>query len=130
MGNSGFRKLFLPGDFVETKYESLYQLKTVDINKEEFDLTRQQGKVTLVVNVASQTKDAPGQLAALKSLHGNLSNKQFEILAFPTNSFGNENTTFQQIKEFYVQQQGVSFPLLAKVQINLDQVHLSDCVLG
>lgn len=38
MGNSGFRKLLFPGDFVETEYFNAYQTKVVTLEKEEIPL--------------------------------------------------------------------------------------------
>lgn len=35
MGNSGIRKLFFHGDYVETKYDNLFQLKALDLEKKE-----------------------------------------------------------------------------------------------
>lgn len=39
MGNSGLRKIFFQGDYVETAFSSLYEIDVVDINKEEEPLT-------------------------------------------------------------------------------------------
>ena len=36
MGNSGLRKIFFPGDIVETKYKSVYEVKNViDLDRKE-----------------------------------------------------------------------------------------------
>jgi len=35
MGNSGLRKLFFPGDIVESQYKSIHEIKVLGLNKEE-----------------------------------------------------------------------------------------------
>ena len=39
------------------------------------------------------------------------------VLGFPSNSFGMEPGTDKEIKEFYEENYGVTFPLFAKVEL-------------
>ena len=38
MGNSHYRKLFFPGDLVETKYKSLHEINVTDLDRNEVSL--------------------------------------------------------------------------------------------
>ncbi len=57
MGNSGIKKLLYPYDQVENKYDSLWHLKALDLDKNEIDLSFFSGKPCLIVNSASQNID-------------------------------------------------------------------------
>jgi len=56
----------------------------------------------------------------LVELYGKYKSKDFEILAFPCNQFGaQESGTNAQIKAF-VKKYGVTFPMMDKVEVNGD----------
>lgn len=69
MGNSGARKLLFQGENVETHYKSLYSIPVVTIDKEEVTLTDLQGKVSLVVNTASNSEEDRKHLSDIKKIH-------------------------------------------------------------
>jgi len=57
MGNTGLRKLILPLDYVENKYSSLFELKVMDLDKNEINLNQYREKTVLIVNVGSKNVD-------------------------------------------------------------------------
>ena len=94
---------------------SLYELKTITLQGKPADLSAYRGKVTLVVNTASECGYTP-QYEGLEQLHRELSGKGFAVLGFPSNDFGGQEPgTPQQIAEFCRKNYGVTFPMFAKV---------------
>jgi glutathione peroxidase len=78
------------------------------------------GKTTLVVNVASKCGLTP-QYEGLEQLHQELSGRGFTVLGVPCNQFkGQEPGTAQEIAEFCSATYGVTFPMLAKTDVNGD----------
>ena len=67
--------------------QSLYSLKVPALSGESVDSKNYEGKVTLVVNVASQCGFTP-QDKGLQQLHTELSPRGFSVLGFPSNDFG------------------------------------------
>jgi glutathione peroxidase len=75
------------------------------------------GKVTLIVNVASQCGLTP-QYAGLQSLYDQYATRGFTILGFPSNDFGaQEPGTNEQIKDFCTTRFNVTFDMFAKVKV-------------
>jgi glutathione peroxidase len=94
---------------------SLYNLKTETLQGQPADLGAYRGKVTLVVNTASECGYTP-QYEGLEALHKELSPKGFSVLGFPSNDFGGQEPgTAQQIAEFCRKNYGVTFPMFAKL---------------
>jgi glutathione peroxidase len=76
------------------------------------------GKVTLVVNVASHCGNTP-QYAALEALWEKYGPQGLVILGFPCNQFeGQEPGTDEEIAAFCDLNYGVTFPLFKKVEVN------------
>jgi glutathione peroxidase len=76
------------------------------------------GKAALIVNVASRCGLTP-QYAGLEQLHEELSGGGFTVLGVPCNQFrGQEPGSPQEIAEFCSATYGVSFPMLAKNDVN------------
>ena len=94
---------------------SLYDLKTRTLQGQPADLAAYRGKVTLVVNTASECGYTP-QYEGLEKLHRELSPKGFAVLGFPSNDFGGQEPgTAQEIAEFCRKNYGVTFPMFAKL---------------
>src|SRR5215471_13087354 len=73
------------------------------------------GKVLLVVNTASECGCTP-QYAGLQQLQEKFGERGFEVLAFPSNDFGEQEPgTAAQIAEFCSKNYHVTFPLFEKV---------------
>jgi glutathione peroxidase len=82
------------------------------------DLSAYQGKVLLVVNVASKCGFTP-QYEGLEALHRRYSGKGFEVLGFPCNQFGaQEPGDAEEIANFCSLTYDVTFPLLGKIDVN------------
>jgi glutathione peroxidase len=84
----------------------------------QVNLADKLGKVLLVVNTASKCGFTP-QYDGLEALHQKYGDQGFEVLAFPCNQFGaQEPGSADQIEEFCKVNFGLSFPLMAKVDVN------------
>lgn len=88
-------------------------LKT--ITGEDTALSEFDGKVLLIVNVASKCGLTP-QYEALESLYAKYKDKGLAVLGFPANDFGaQEPGTESEIVEFCTTNFGVDFPMFSKV---------------
>ena len=92
---------------------------TVTTNRgEELKLADKLGKVLLVVNTASKCGFTP-QYDGLEKLYQQFKDQDFEVLGFPCNQFGaQEPGSADEIAEFCKVNFGVTFPLMAKVEVN------------
>ena len=94
---------------------SLYELKTETLQGKPADLGAYRGKVTLVVNTASECGYTP-QYEGLEQLHKELAPRGFSVLGFPSNDFGGQEPgSAQQIADFCRKNYGVTFPMFAKL---------------
>ncbi|MFA7588030.1 MAG: glutathione peroxidase [Novosphingobium sp.] len=84
----------------------------------EVPLADRLGKVVLVVNTASQCGFTP-QYAGLEALWRKHRDRGFEVLAFPCNQFGRQEPgSAAEIAEFCALRYDVTFPVMAKVDVN------------
>jgi len=92
--------------------------KVKSIKGEEVDLSKYQGKVLLVVNVASRCGATP-QYEQLESLNEKYKDKGLAVLGFPCNQFGaQEPGTEEDIVKFCQSKYNVSFDMFAKIDVN------------
>lgn len=97
--------------------ETINDLKVKDLSGNEVALKDYNGKVLLIVNVASECGYTP-QYSGLEEIYKNYKNKGFEILAFPCNDFGGQEPgTNEQIRNFCSTNYGVTFKLFDKIKI-------------
>ena len=97
--------------------KSIYEFSAKTIQGEPRNLADYKGKVTLIVNVASECGLTP-QYKGLESLHERYAAKGLAILGFPANEFGaQEPGTNDQIQEFCRTQYGVKFDMFSKVKV-------------
>jgi glutathione peroxidase len=76
------------------------------------------GKVLLIVNTASQCGFTP-QYAGLEDLWRRYGARGFEVIGFPCNQFGGQEPgSAEEIGAFCAMNFGVTFPLMAKVEVN------------
>jgi glutathione peroxidase len=88
------------------------------LDGEQIDLGAYQGKVLMIVNVASKCGLTP-QYEQLQALHEEHSDEGLAILGFPCNQFGQQEPgTADQIKEFCQTNYGVTFDMFAKIEVN------------
>lgn len=92
---------------------------TVATNRgDNLDLKDKLGNVLLVVNTASKCGFTP-QYDGLEQLYQNYKDRGFEVLGFPCNQFGGQEPgNADEIAEFCKVNFGVTFPLMAKVDVN------------
>jgi glutathione peroxidase len=87
-------------------------------NGETISLAGKEGKVLLVVNTASKCGFTP-QYEGLEALWRKYRDRGFEVVAFPCNQFGGQEPgNAEEIESFCKVNFGVSFPLMAKVEVN------------
>jgi glutathione peroxidase len=81
-------------------------------------LGEHRGKAVLVVNVASKCGLTP-QYEGLERLQQKYADRGFTVLGVPCNQFGGQEPgTAEEIQTFCSTTYGVSFPLLAKADVN------------
>jgi glutathione peroxidase len=101
-----------------TEPRTIADFKAKKPNGETIDLSTKLGKVLLVVNTASKCGFTP-QYDGLEKLWKDYGDKGFEVLAFPCNQFGNQEPgTADEIESFCKINFGLSFPLMAKIDVN------------
>jgi glutathione peroxidase len=96
---------------------SIYEFTLNDIDGKPMPLKTLQGKVVLVVNVASQCGYTP-QYAGLQALYEKYKDRGFVIVGVPANNFGGQEPgSNEEIKQFCSRKYSVTFPMLAKVSV-------------
>lgn len=92
---------------------------TVSTNRgEPLDLADKRGTVLLVVNTASKCGFTP-QYDGLEALYQQFKDRDFEVLGFPCNQFGGQEPgDAEEIAQFCKVNFGVTFPLMAKIDVN------------
>jgi len=97
---------------------SIYDIPLKDINGKDTSLKPYQGKVMLVVNVASKCGFTP-QYTALEALHQKYKDRGLVVLGFPCNQFGGQEPgTDAEIKQFCSSKYAVTFPMFDKIEVN------------
>ena len=93
------------------------------IDGSSISLADLQGRVLLIVNTASACGFTP-QFAGLEALHQSHGAKGLTVLGFPCNQFGGQDPgSNEQIGAYCQRNYGVSFPMMAKVDVNGAQAH-------
>ena len=97
--------------------QNINDIKVLDMDNSLISLSDYNGKVLLIVNVASECGYTP-QYERLEKLYKTYNSQGFEILAFPCNDFGGQEPgTNAEIKTFCSSNYGVTFQLFDKVKI-------------
>lgn len=96
----------------------IYDFKTTNNKGAEVDLAQYEGKVLMIVNTASKCGFTP-QYDGLEALYQKYKDQGLVILGFPCDQFaGQEPGDNDQIAEFCRLNHGVTFPLMAKTEVN------------
>nr|BFD61772.1 glutathione peroxidase [Bdellovibrio sp. HM001] len=100
---------------------SLYNFSVANASGKSTSLEEYRGKVVLIVNVASKCGFTP-QYKGLEELYAQFKDQGLVILGFPCNQFGaQEPGTDSEIQQFCELNYGVSFPVMAKIDVNGDK---------
>jgi len=102
---------------------SLDTLQAQSIDGQPLDLSRYRGRVLLIVNTASACGFTP-QFAGLEQLHQRYADQGLTVLGFPCNQFGGQDPGDNaQIAGFCQKNYGVTFQMMAKVEVNGANAH-------
>lgn len=97
---------------------SFFDFSVLSNKNEPYPLSQHKGKVILIVNVASKC-GYTNQYKGLEELYKKYDEKGLMILGFPCNQFGaQEPGTDEEIQTFCKLTYDVTFPILAKVDVN------------
>ena len=103
---------------MNTLAQSIDKIAVKDIDHKEITLGTYQGKVLLVVNVASKCGYTK-QYTGLEAVYEKYKDKGLVVLGFPCNQFGaQEPGTNEEIKQFCSLKYNVTFPLFDKIEVN------------
>jgi glutathione peroxidase len=101
----------------------IYDFEATDITGKKLPLSAHQGKVMLIVNTASACGFTP-QFAGLEKLWEKYKDQGLVVIGFPSNEFGGQDPgSNDEIASFCQVNYGVSFPMMAKVEVNGTGAH-------
>jgi glutathione peroxidase len=99
------------------KVAPVLNFKMKGLDGKMVDLAQFQGKVVLIVNVASECGYTP-QYEGLQKLYKDYAKEGLVVLGVPSNDFGaQEPGTDVEIAQFCKKNYGVEFPMLSKVKV-------------
>ena len=102
---------------------SLYDFEAQSIDGQTLPLSRHRGQVMLIVNTASACGFTP-QFAGLEQLHQQYGPQGLVVMGFPCNQFGAQDPgSNEAIGAFCQKNYGVSFQMMAKVEVNGAHAH-------
>lgn len=97
---------------------SIYDFDVMDINGNTRSMSGYEGKVLLIVNVASKCGFTP-QYEGLEALYKKYNDQGLEVLGFPCDQFGNQEPGDEEvIMAFCSLTYGVTFDMFSKVDVN------------
>ena len=102
---------------------SIFDFSAVALDGRDHDFRRYEGKALLIVNTASKcgfTKQYKG----LEELYQKYKDRGLVVIGFPCNQFGHQEPgEAEEIASFCELNYGVTFPLMAKVEVNGKDAH-------
>lgn len=102
---------------------SAFDFVAASIDGQPAHLSSQRGRVLLIVNTASACGFTP-QFAGLQKLHDRYAAQGLTVIGFPCNQFGAQDSgSNSEIGAFCQKNYGVSFPMMAKVEVNGEAAH-------
>lgn len=102
---------------------SIYATSIATLDGAPGALSAAEGKVTLLVNVASKCGLTP-QYEGLETLQKKYADRGFTVVGVPCNQFmGQEPGTAEEIQTFCSTTYGVTFPLTEKIEVNGEGRH-------
>jgi glutathione peroxidase len=101
--------------------DNINDIVVKDMNGKKINLSDYNGKVLLIVNVASKCGFTP-QYEGLEKIYKKYQDKGFEILGFPCNDFGHQEPgTNEEIQKFCKSNYDVTFKLFDKIKVLGDE---------
>uniref|UniRef100_A0A0D3HKL8 Glutathione peroxidase n=1 Tax=Oryza barthii TaxID=65489 RepID=A0A0D3HKL8_9ORYZ len=98
---------------------SVHDISVKDIKGNDVKLSEYEGKVLLIVNVASKCGLTNSNYKELNVLYEKYKEKGLEILAFPCNQFaGQEPGSNEQIEQTVCTRFKAEFPIFDKIDVN------------
>ena len=101
---------------------SIYSLSVPAVDNTTISFQNYQNKKILIVNTASGSSQA-GQLTELQQLYLQHQDSMV-VIAFPSNSFGNEPKTDAELKTLMQDTFGITFPIAKKSLVKGDSVNV------
>ncbi len=102
---------------------TIYDFEALSTTGKPVALKQYAGKPMLIVNTASACGFTP-QFAGLEELHKSYGAKGLVVLGFPCNQFGAQDKgSNDEIASFCQLNYGVSFPMMAKIDVNGGDAH-------
>jgi glutathione peroxidase len=103
--------------------KTVYDFSAVSIAGKPVELADYRGKVLLIVNTASACGFTP-QFKGLEQLWRDYGPQGLVVVGFPSNEFGGQDPgSNEEIASFCEMNYGVSFPMMAKVEVNGAEAH-------
>ncbi|MBX3654947.1 MAG: glutathione peroxidase [Ramlibacter sp.] len=97
---------------------TVYDFEATKIDGKRVKLGKYKGQALLIVNTASACGFTP-QFGGLEELHQTYGKKGLVVLGFPCNQFGAQDPgSNDEIAGFCQLNYGVSFPMMAKIDVN------------
>ena len=101
----------------------VYDFKTLSNKGAEVDFAQYKGKVLMIVNTASKCGFTP-QYDGLEALYRKYKDQGLVVIGFPCDQFAHQEPgTNEEIAEFCRLNHGVTFPLMAKIEVNGEGTH-------
>ena len=102
---------------------TVYDFEALQIDGKSVRLSKFKGKAMLIVNTASACGFTP-QFKGLEKLWEDYGARGLVVVGFPSNQFGGQEPgANDQIESFCQLNYGVSFPMMAKVDVNGKNAH-------
>ncbi len=102
---------------------TVYDFQAQTIDGQTVSLDQYRDRVLLVVNTASACGFTP-QFGGLEKLHETYAARGLVVLGFPCNQFGHQDPgSNDEIATFCQRNYGVSFPMMAKIDVNGASAH-------
>lgn len=103
--------------------KSLYDFSVLDSTGQEFSFSSLENRPVLIVNTASKCGFTP-QYEGLEELHRDYGPQGLQVIAFPCDQFAHQEPgTDEAIQQFCRRNYGVSFPVMAKLDVNGKDAH-------
>jgi len=106
-----------------TMEQTLHKFTAETLGGEKFDFSSLKGKKIMIVNTASKCGLTP-QYKDLQALYEQYGSEKFVIVGFPANNFMmQEPGSNKEISAFCERNYGVSFPMMAKIDVKGNDIH-------